>query len=317
MGLLPTPEVSITISTFRRPAGLRRLLENIRGLDPSSPRFEVVVIDNDAGSGARPVVDAEPTARFDVRYFVEPVQSIARARNRGIGEAAGRFVAFIDDDEWPDPRWLVELWTIAQQSQADAVIGPVLAVLPESTPRWLAAGGFFQRPILETGRTLAWWETTTANALVRRESMLSLSALFDDAFGLTGGSDSDLFRRMLAGGCRVVGAGSGIVHEAIDSSRVNAAWLLRRHFRNGMTSARLSGRKRRGRRLMKHGALALLSLGRGRIETFRQLLAAAAVLGEIAAAIGYRYEPYRDSNGARFGAAGIHDAAPGGVSRGA
>jgi succinoglycan biosynthesis protein ExoM len=317
MGLLPPPEISITISTFRRPSGLRRLLDGIRGLDPSSPRFDVVVVDNDVNESGRPVVDGEGSTSFDLRYFVEPVQSIARARNRGVGEASGRFIAFIDDDEWPDPAWLVELWTLAQQTRADAVIGPVLAVLPESTPRWLAAGGFFQRKMLETGRPVEWWDATTANALVRRDSMLSLPALFDDALGLAGGSDSDLFRRMLARGLRVVGSRTGTVHEAIDPSRVNAAWLLKRHFRNGMTSARLSRRKRRARRLVKHGAAALLSLGRGRVEAFRQLLAAAAALGEMATATGYRYEPYRDSKRARSRASGIADAAPGGASRGA
>jgi Glycosyl transferase family 2 len=83
----PQPlEISVTISTFRRPAGLRRLLEGLKQLDPSSPCFEVVVVDNDARETARPIVDDEHAASFELRYFVEPMQSIARARSRGVRE---------------------------------------------------------------------------------------------------------------------------------------------------------------------------------------------------------------------------------------
>lgn len=317
MRLLSPPEVSVTISTFRRPAGLRRLLEGLELLDPSSPRFEVVVVDNDAAETARPIIEAERPSSFELRYFVEPVQSIARARNRGVHEASGRFVAFIDDDEWPDPRWLVELWSVAKQRQADGVIGPVLAVLPDWTPRWLAEGGFFQRAILETGEPVKWWQATTANAFLRREPLVALPTIFDEAFGLTGGSDSELFGRMIACGFRLVGSGVGIVYEAIAPSRVNAVWLLKRHFRNGMTSARLAGRKHAARRLVGHGAAALLALRGSRIQRFRHLLGSAAALGEMATAAGFICEPYRDSERALRRAPGVVDAARGGRARGA
>jgi len=293
----PALEVSVTISTFRRPEGLRRLLEALGKLDASSPRFEVIVVDNDAGESARSIVGSAPGRAFELRYLVEPVQSIARARSRGVREATGSFVAFIDDDEWPDPRWLVEMWRVAQETEADGVIGPVRSVLPATAPRWLAEGGVFQRPILETGKPLVWWQTTTANALVRRASLLALPMLFDDAFGLTGGSDSELFHRMLARGARLVGSGEGVVHEAVEPSRANAVWLLKRHFRNGMISARLSGRRHAALRTLRHAAEALLSLRAGRVARFRHLLASTHALGEVAQAAGLRYEPYRVPKG--------------------
>jgi succinoglycan biosynthesis protein ExoM len=303
-GSVTAVEVTIAISTFRRPQGLRRLLESLKVLVAATPTFEIVVVDNDRAGTARPVVDALRSNGFDIRYVVEPTQSISRARNRSVREASGRFVAFIDDDEWADPDWLAELWRAAQLTGADAVFGPVVAVLPPTTPGWIAAAGFLQPEKLDAGTQLAWHQTSTANALVRRDALLDLPELFADSFGLTGGEDSDLFCRMLERGRALVAAGSGTVYTDLPASRASARGLLKRHFRNGVVRARIDGpRAPTSRRVadtagaslkfLTSGARGLLWLPRDRARGFAYLLRSALAAGRVAGAAGLRYQPYR------------------------
>jgi glycosyltransferase involved in cell wall biosynthesis len=75
---------------------LREALDSI--LAQSHPPFEVIVVDDGSSDGTPEIARAyEPR----VRYLRQPQLGPARARNTGLGAAAGDFVAFLDaDDTW-------------------------------------------------------------------------------------------------------------------------------------------------------------------------------------------------------------------------
>jgi GT2 family glycosyltransferase len=99
----PEPAISVVICTRDRPASLPATLQSVLALDYGD--YEVVVVDNaPTGDGTRAVVQELDDRRL--RYVVEPVPGLSRARNRGIAEAAGEVVAFTDDDVIVDRRWL-------------------------------------------------------------------------------------------------------------------------------------------------------------------------------------------------------------------
>ena len=104
------PEILVTIAvlTFRRPDDLAELLPLLLAQaaenDGAGRRVDVLVVDNDAAAGGRPVVAALGDER--IRYVVEETPGISAARNRALEEAGGAFLVFIDDDERPHPGWL-------------------------------------------------------------------------------------------------------------------------------------------------------------------------------------------------------------------
>jgi O-antigen biosynthesis protein len=102
------PFISVVICTRDRPRQLARSLQTVLAQD--HPRFEVLVVDN-APSTTELAHDLETSHGGDgrVRYVLEPRAGLARARNRGLREASAEYVAFIDDDEVPDPGWLTSL----------------------------------------------------------------------------------------------------------------------------------------------------------------------------------------------------------------
>ena len=104
------PHISVCICTFKRPELLRELLDRLNDQRTDGLfAYCVVVADNDPEQSARPVATAlSPTSRLRVTYCSEPRQNIALARNKALQHAEGDFIAFIDDDEYPEDDWLCE-----------------------------------------------------------------------------------------------------------------------------------------------------------------------------------------------------------------
>src|ERR1700730_9947154 len=105
-----TPHISVCICTFKRLPFLRRLLAALAAQETGGLfTYSVVVADNDPRESAKPVVGdwAPAGSAMRVSYCLEARQNIALTLNKAIENAKGEFIAFIDDDEWPTPRWLL------------------------------------------------------------------------------------------------------------------------------------------------------------------------------------------------------------------
>ena len=57
-------------------------------------------------------------------------------RNRGILEAKGEYIAFVDPDDWMNPEFYERLYTTAKDGDYDVVIGERLDVIRRSTGEW-------------------------------------------------------------------------------------------------------------------------------------------------------------------------------------
>lgn len=296
-------EVSICCCTFRRPAGLARLLRSLRSLDSASPSHEVIVVDNDADASAQPVVEAARLEGMEVKYTIEPARGIARARNRSLELAAGEYIAFIDDDEEAAPRWLLELWGEVVRSGVEGGIGPVLPTFSTGAPGWLVEGGFFERGRLPTGTLLKPEHTRMGNALVARRPLIALPGPFDERYNFTGGEDGDVFARLIGAGCRFVAVDSAIVLEYLTPTRTTMRWLLKRRVRTAIDKFRLTapaaapqwGRLRSAvplARALKEGTVGLLLLPVARASGLRYLLLSAGHIGHVMFLNGLGCRPY-------------------------
>src|ERR1035437_10187989 len=95
-GGFPSPFVSVIVPTYNRPSLLDRALRSILG--QTYRRFEILVV-NDGGPDVTAVLD-ELQCGQALRYFVHPSnQGIAAARNTGMREARGKYIAYLDDDD--------------------------------------------------------------------------------------------------------------------------------------------------------------------------------------------------------------------------
>jgi len=235
-----TPDVSVCIATFRRPSGLARLLDSLAELKlPEGVILEIVVVDNDPAASAAPALAEWNAAPHVLRTFREPRANVSHARNRGVAESRGRWLAFIDDDEVADEDWIAGFWRRLEVDGCDAWFGPVLPRLEEPGPAWLDPEVFFARPRHPSGTCVGLGDARTSNAFVRRSLIEGLR--FDPAHGCSEGhsEDTELFGRMLATGARFGWCDEAVVCEWIPAERNRIGWLSRRAFFGGVVWTRL------------------------------------------------------------------------------
>src|SRR5688572_1273983 len=159
-----------------------------------------VVTDNDSAQSSQQVVaDFAGSSGHAVKYSCEPRQNIALARNEALNHATGEFVAFIDDDEYPENDWLAVMLAACETYHAAGVLGPVRPRFEETPPRWIVDGRFWDRPEHPTGWIMDWPECRTGNALFRRHLLDGMQEAFNPKFR-TGGEDVDFFRRLIKQG---------------------------------------------------------------------------------------------------------------------
>lgn len=241
------PHISVCVCTYKRPQLLKQLLRALESQTTGGLfEYSVVVADNDVKSSAQETVrQFSAKSQVAVEYCVEPEQNIALARNRAISTATGDFVAFIDDDEFPESNWLHHLYAAIERFQADGVLGPVKPYLLENVPQWTIRAGFFDRPNsrdYNSGMKLHWSQTGTGNVLLRRSLLNNGEAPFRRQFG-SGGEDVDFFRRSMEAGKVFVWSAEAVAYEVIPEERTKLSFQLRRALLRGQGSlASPSGR---------------------------------------------------------------------------
>jgi succinoglycan biosynthesis protein ExoM len=213
---------------------LRRLLNKLENQQTDGLfSYTIVVADNDYEQSAERVVEAfSSSSQISVTYCAEPQQNIALVRNKALQHAAGDLVAFIDDDEFPEDRWLLELLKTMAKYEADGVLGPVKPYFESEPPLWMKKGKFFERPDHPTGYKLFWSESRTGNVLFRKYILNGPELPFDPQFN-TAGEDVDFFRRVMARGHVFVWCSEAAVYEVVPSSRCTSRYLLRRALLRG------------------------------------------------------------------------------------
>ena len=301
--------VSVCVATYRRPDRLLALLEDL--LAQTVLPDEIVVVDNDKDASAREVVALFAAAHAQrpmrVLYEVQPKKNISLTRNRTVALATGEWLGFLDDDERAPATWLSCMISCAQQFSADAVLGPLVADIPVSAPSWIKQGQFYDLPRLPNGVVVPANCYKTSNALVRASSLRCLSGPFDEAYGLTGGEDGDMFSRLAIAGARIVWCDGAAVTEPVEARRLSLTWLCLRALRGGQDFARHTMTGRYGKvtglrivaflmrasvQLMLSLLLTVISLPVGRHLAAHWLLKSAANLGKLSYFFGWHYREY-------------------------
>ena len=214
----PAPRVSICIATYKRPRLLGELLSALNGLSLDDDQFSdlrLIVVDNDAAQSARAALSAW-SDRWPLDYVVEPSRGVATARNAAIAAGLDRsdYLAFIDDDEVPDPNWLASLLAVALEEEASLVFGPVDRLLPNQTQDRI------ERP-------------TAGNLLISSKIFNHSGLRFDPAFDRSGGEDLMFFQTAKAAGFSATMAQDARVREHVPASRIDLSARLLGRFQDG------------------------------------------------------------------------------------
>lgn len=224
------------VCTYKRSAQLRRLLEELCKQETDDRfTYSIVVADNDYLRSAETCVSkVAASTLIPIQYCVEARQNIALTRNRAVENANGDFLAFIDDDEFPEVRWLLNLFNACEEYRVEGAIGPVKRHFDEKPPDWVVKGHFYERATYPTGHLVKWFEGRTNNALIKRSIIPGGQEPFQPNF--RSGEDQDFFRRMIDQGHSFVWCNEAIVNETIPPGRWKRSFMVKRALLQGSSA---------------------------------------------------------------------------------
>ena len=223
--------IVLGICTYRRPVELRKLLLALPLLENCND-LTVVVADNDPGHEGLQVCNTLPEDYpFTVAAMSQTSAGISAVRNAVAAKALSfkpELVAFLDDDEWPEPQWLLELLRIQKQFDADVVGGPTRPEFPPHAHASLHDNPYYGADMdLPDGSAC---QLQAGGNFLIKASVLQCYAphFFDEAFSHSGSEDLAFFTRLARDGYAMRWAAHAIVHEPVPDSRLAPDWLQQR-----------------------------------------------------------------------------------------
>ncbi len=249
----PLPAGTVVVCTYKRPSLLAGALASLGSQEWEEPfPFEILVVDDGPDEETRRVA-----SKAGARYVPSGGEGIASARNRGIRNSRGGWVAFFDDDQRASPRWLAELVRVAGDKYAPVVAGS-RRLAPAGPGVHLPSRPELRRYLGEEDwggevRPLGPGELpNTGNVLVRKEVFRRVGD-FDPSF-VEGGEDTDFFTRAIQAGISLWAAPAARAEHLVGPEKLSPSWWRDRALRGGAAEARIR-RKREGRGALLQGFL--------------------------------------------------------------
>lgn len=224
-------KIVLGICTYRRPESLLKLLKALPALH-GVDALDVVVADNDTAEQGLAVCRSLPDDYpFDVIAMRQTSTGISAVRNAVALEALKlkpAMVAFLDDDEWPEPQWLAELLSVQARYDADVVGGPTRPVFPAHADPALLENPYYGAD-LQLPDGSACQLQAGGNFMIKAEVLRQYAPrFFQEAFTHTGSEDLAFFTQLGHDGHTMHWAANAIVHEPVPETRLAPGWLRQR-----------------------------------------------------------------------------------------
>lgn len=204
-------KISIIICTYNRDRYLFDTLRHIAENDFPTQHYEIVLIDNNSTdhtiAACQRFEKTFPEICF--RYFLEQSQGLSFARNRGMKEARGELLVFLDDDAFARKDYLKNLEYQLTTHPDMAAFGGKITPLYESgqVPSWMSRWSYSWVSALNMGKEVCLFAQNAfpigAN-MGFRQACVSRYGYFNTDLGrnknnLMAGEEKDFFNRLKAG----------------------------------------------------------------------------------------------------------------------
>jgi glycosyltransferase involved in cell wall biosynthesis len=245
--------ISTVLCTHNHAARLRKTLNSLKTLIPPTRPWEFLVIDNNCTDETANLLTEQQWRPDDVpvRIVREEKLGLSNARNRALSVATGKYLLFLDDDETPDPRWLLAYEREMLTHSPDALGGRIDVLFEHGNrPPWLREEllGFLGQ--LDRGKAHWMRDPSTpfygGNFAVRRD-VFDIVGDFDTDLGRkgrvnAGGEDTDFYRRLLEHDQKIYWVPTAIINHRIRADKLRRGYFLDLHYQLGL----MEGTRNRG-----------------------------------------------------------------------
>jgi glycosyltransferase involved in cell wall biosynthesis len=184
------PKVSVVIPVYNARHFLRHTVATV--FAQTWQDWELVVVDDGSTDGSG---DAIRDCGERVRYIRQDNGGVAKARNRGIADSTGQYVALLDhDDLWHPTKLQKQVAVLEGRPDLGMVITDVAHIDRDGREMGIIGAGY--RPSERFARLFVRGYVPTPSAALIRRSVLQQVGGFDEAFLSAGLDDHELWTRI-------------------------------------------------------------------------------------------------------------------------
>lgn len=208
------PRVSVVVPAYNQADYLAIALNSI--LDQSYPDYEILVVDDGSTDETATVARSFSDS---IRYIWQENQGLAGARNTGIRQAQGEFVALLDSDDCWHPEFLETMMALSAAQPDGSVYYAGWRYMDTQGRELPQAPGQKVIPPAQMYSALLKSNFINCCTVVMRRAAVMTSGLFDPAFRRL--QDRELWVRMLRQGHTFIGTAACLVRYRIHDSSLS------------------------------------------------------------------------------------------------
>lgn len=112
------PEISVLIPVYNGQETIKKTINSV--LEQTFSDFELILVNDGSNDDTETIIKDFKDKR--IRYFYKENKGIADTRNFALSKAEGKYIAFIDADDWMEKTALELLIKKARETQAEIVV---------------------------------------------------------------------------------------------------------------------------------------------------------------------------------------------------
>ncbi|MEI2582822.1 glycosyltransferase [Scytonema sp. PRP1] len=257
--------ISIIIPTFNRASSLELAIKSFCLQNFSQEQFEILIIDNGSTENTKNVTEAA-VAEFpsnQIRYFYEPEPGLLSGRHRGVLEAKGEILTFVDDDIEADVNWLGAIKESFDDPIVQLLGGRNLPKYEVEPPKWLewfwlthVYGTYcaylslldFGNQVREIDANYVWG----LNFSIRKSALIELGGFHPDCIAkhlqhFQGDGETGLTQKANQHGYKAVYQPSALVFHMVSKERMTYEYFEQRCFYQGVCDSYSDIRRAKGK----------------------------------------------------------------------
>ncbi|WP_447979718.1 glycosyltransferase family 2 protein [Candidatus Nitrospira bockiana] len=184
------PAISVIIPIYNAADFIRATIQTV--MDQTWKDTEIIVIDDGSNDRSGEVINEY---RDSVRYIRQENRGVASARNRGIKESTGRYLAFLDhDDLWHPTKLEKQVRVLESDPHLAIVLTDVGHIDRAGHPLQTIVHGY--NPADDFARLFVRGYVPTPSSVLVRKSVLEKVGVFDERYNSAGLDDHELWARV-------------------------------------------------------------------------------------------------------------------------
>ena len=135
--------ISIIIAAFNVSEWITSCLESV--IKQTYMNIEIIIVDDGSTDNTGDLCRKYSENDSRIRYIYQKNMGLSAARNKGISEANGRYLMFIDGDDYIPVDAVEKLYTELKRSDVDVVVGGMILKYPEFEKKIINKVGILSR----------------------------------------------------------------------------------------------------------------------------------------------------------------------------